>query len=94
VDGNLKAEKSSQMHPNFILRQLVDRVRPDENEMQTIAAHVPLLERSLATKFPGVRLIPIGSHRRGTAIAVRTNVDYVALLPPEWSTWVIVLCPP
>jgi len=32
-------------------------------------------------------MVPIGSHSRGTAIAVHSSVDFLAVLPPEWATW-------
>lgn len=47
--------------------------RANENEMHIIRLHVADLEKSAAKTFPGSHLVPIGSHRRQTAIAVRTT---------------------
>jgi len=43
--------------------------RANENEMHIIRLHVADLEKSAAKTFPGSHLVPIGSHRRQTAIA-------------------------
>ena len=42
---------------------------------------------NLATAFPRLRFVPIGSHSRGTAIAVHSHVDFLALLSPDWARW-------
>ena len=75
------------MNPNFALRRLADRVQPDEAEMLWVRDHFATLERRVVKAFPRSRLVPIGSYRRGTAIAVHSNVDTLAVLPQEWATW-------
>jgi len=45
------------------------------------------LERRMIKAFPRSRLVPIGSYSRGTAVAVHSNVDTLAVLPREWATW-------
>ena len=69
------------MHPNFALHQLVDHVRPDEEEIHLVRDRLGIVHRALARAFPGLRFVPIGSHSRGTAIAVHSHVDFLAVLP-------------
>jgi hypothetical protein len=75
------------MHPNFALRRLVDCVRPHEGEIQAVRDRFGAVQIGLARAFPRTRIVPIGSHSRGTAIAVRSHVDFLAVLPSEWATW-------
>lgn len=49
--------------------------------------HLAALNAHASAAFPGVRLIPIGSYSRGTAIAVHSNVDVLVVLPRAWATW-------
>ena len=75
------------MHPNFALHRLVDRVRPDLDEIQLARDRFAGMKKRLAQGFPGARFVPIGSHSRGTAIAVHSHVDFLAVLPAEWARW-------
>ncbi len=75
------------MHPNFALRQLVDRVRPKMDEIQAVCDRFGAVQSHLAIAFPRSRFVPVGSHSRGTAIAGHSHVDFLAVLPPEWATW-------
>jgi hypothetical protein len=75
------------MDPNFALRRLADRVRPGEVETLSVRDHLTSLGRRVVKAFPRARLIPIGSFSRGTAIAVHSNVDVIAVLPRQWATW-------
>ena len=74
-------------HPNFSLRQLVDHVRPNEEEIHLVRDRFGIVHSALARAYPGLRFLPIGSHSRGTAIAVHSHVDFLAVLPSEWATW-------
>jgi hypothetical protein len=75
------------MHPNFALRRLVDSVQPEAGEVQAIRDGFGAVRTALATAFPRSRFVPIGSHCRGTAIAVHSHVDFLARLPSDWVTW-------
>lgn len=75
------------MHPNLALRQLVDRVRPNMDEIQAMRDRFGTVQRHLARVFPRSRFVAVGSHSRGTAIAVHSHVDFLAVLPSEWATW-------
>jgi len=75
------------MNPNAALSRLADRVQPDAAEMLWARDRLAALERRMAKAFPRCRLVPIGSYSRGTAIAVHSNVDILAVLPREWATW-------
>ena len=75
------------MHPNLALHSLVESLRPDKDETQEIRGSLDSLQRGLVKAFPHSRLVPIGSHRRGTAIAVHSAIDILAVFQPEWSTW-------
>ena len=75
------------MHPNFALHRLVDCVRPDLDEIQLARDRFAGMKRKLAQAFPRARFVPIGSHSRGTAIAVHSHVDFLAVLPTEWARW-------
>jgi Second Messenger Oligonucleotide or Dinucleotide Synthetase domain len=75
------------MHPDFALRRLADRVRPREDELPAVRAHLIAIERRLAQAFPRSRIVQIGSHSRGTAIAVHSPIDMLAVLPRAWATW-------
>ena len=75
------------MHPNFALRQLVDRVRPKMDEIHAIRDRFGAVQSHLAIVFPRSRFVPVGSHSRGTAIAGYSHLDFLAVLPPEWATW-------
>jgi hypothetical protein len=75
------------MHPNFALRRLAIRVRPHEGEMSAVRAHLTAIERRLAQAYPRSRIVQIGSHSRGTAIAVNSPIDILAVLPRAWATW-------
>ena len=55
--------------------------------MEAARAHVSAIERRLAQAFPRSRIVPIGSHSRGTAIAVHSPNDILAVLPRSWATW-------
>jgi hypothetical protein len=69
------------------LSRLADRVQPDEAGMLWVRDHLSALEIRVIKAFPRSRLVPIGSYSRGTAIAVHSNVDTLAVLPREWATW-------
>ena len=75
------------MHPDFALRRLADRVRPHEDELPTVGTHLTAIERRLKQAFPRSRIVQIGSHSRGTAIAVHSHIDVLAVLPRAWATW-------
>jgi Second Messenger Oligonucleotide or Dinucleotide Synthetase domain len=75
------------MHPNLTLRNLVECLGPDKDEMQEIRGRFDSLQRGLIKAFPHSRFVPIGSHRRGTAIAVHSPIDILVVLQPEWATW-------
>jgi hypothetical protein len=75
------------MHPNFALRRLVDNVQPNEGELRAVRDRFGTVQTGLIRTFPRLRLVPIGSHSRGTAIAVHSHVDFLALLPSNWATW-------
>jgi len=75
------------MHPDFALRRLASRVRPHEDEMSAVRAHLAAVERRLAQAFPRSRIVQMGSHSRGTAIAVHSHLDILAVLPRAWATW-------
>jgi hypothetical protein len=55
--------------------------------MLWVSDHVAALERDVIKAFPRSKLVPVGSYSRGTAIAVHSNVDTLAVLPREWATW-------
>ena len=75
------------MNSNLALSRLADRVQPDEAGMLWVRDHLAALEIRVIKAFPRSRLVPIGSYSRGTAIAVHSNVDTLAVLPREWATW-------
>lgn len=75
------------MHPNLTLRNLVECMRPDKAETQEIRGRLDLLQRGLVKAFPHTRFVPIGSHRRGTAISVHSPIDILAVLQPKWANW-------
>ena len=75
------------MHPNFALHRLVDCVRPDLDEIQLARDRFSAMKSKLAQAFPRARFVPIGSHSRGTAIAVHSHVDFLAVLPSKWARW-------
>jgi hypothetical protein len=75
------------MNSNFALRRLADRVRPDETETLWVRDHLASLRQRATQAFPRAHLLPIGSFSRGTAIAVHSNVDVIAVLPRQWATW-------
>ena len=75
------------MHPNFALHRLVDCVRPDLDEIQLARDRFAAIRKKLAQAFPRARFVPIGSHIRGTAIAVHSHVDFLAVLPSQWARW-------
>ncbi|HEX9382657.1 MAG TPA: nucleotidyltransferase [Gemmatimonadaceae bacterium] len=75
------------MHPNFALRRLALGMRPHDDEMPAVRAHLAAIERRLAQAFPRSRIVPIGSHSRGTAMAVHSPIDILAVLPRPWATW-------
>lgn len=52
-----------------------------------ICRRLDALQRGLVKAFPHSRFVPIGSHRRGTAIAVHSPIGILAVLQPEWATW-------
>jgi hypothetical protein len=73
------------MHPNFALRRLAESVQPDEGEVQAVRDRFGAVLMSLASAFPRSRFLPIGSHSRGTAIAVNSHLDFLVLLPSDWA---------
>jgi hypothetical protein len=75
------------MHPNFALHRLADSVQPNEGAVRAVRDRFGAVRMNLATAFPRLRFIPIGSHSRGTAIAVHSHVDFLALLSPDWAKW-------
>jgi hypothetical protein len=75
------------MHPNFALRRLVDCVRPHDGEIQAVRDRFGEVQIGLARAFPRSCIVPIGSHSRGTAIAVHSHIDFLAVLPAEWAIW-------
>lgn len=82
-----RIDELGQRHPNYALRQLAERIRPGEPELQTAAAQIAVVQDRLAAAFPRSRVVRFGSFSRGTAVAVHTAVDVLAVLPSEWATW-------
>lgn len=81
------------MHPNFALRRLADSVQPDEGEVQAARDRFGAVWVSLASAFARSRFLPIGSHSRGTTIAVNSHLDFLVLLPSDWATRGAYWCP-
>jgi hypothetical protein len=75
------------MHPNFALHRLADSVQPNEGAVRSVHDRFGAVRMNLATAFPRSRFVPIGSHSRGTAIAVHSHVDFLALLSSDWARW-------
>ena len=60
---------------------------PTDGEIQAVRDRFGEVQIGLARAFPRSRIVPIGSHSRGTAIAVHSHIDFLAVLPSEWAIW-------
>lgn len=75
------------MYPNETLRVLAASLAPTAREIAAAASHFNTISRRLEETFGASRFIPIGSHTRGTAINVYSDIDILAVLPRKAARW-------
>lgn len=75
------------MHPGIALRRFASVLRPSESEVLAARAHFRTIRSRLDQSLGLRRIIPIGSHARGTAIRIYSDIDFLAVLPRGQSRW-------
>jgi hypothetical protein len=74
-------------HPNLNFGALLRRLEPSDTELSAARKHVMTVRRRLATSFEVVKVMPIGSHRRRTAIATYSDFDLMVVLRRDAAKW-------
>lgn len=75
------------MHPNDALRLLATTVTPTSAETSAARIHFRTIAVRLQQSFGASRFIPIGSHARGTAVKIHSDIDMLAVLPRKSARW-------
>lgn len=75
------------MHPNIALRRLAASLQPSEVEVTAARRHFRTIRARLNQSFGLPRIIPIGSHARGTAIRTHSDIDFLVVLPRKLARW-------
>ncbi len=75
------------MHPGIALRRFALMLEPHESEMEAARGHFHTIRSRLNQALGLRRIIPIGSHARGTAIRTYSDIDFLAVLPRQESRW-------
>lgn len=77
--------RSQTMHPNIALRGLAAAFLPSMTEVEAARGHFRTVAARLDHSFGVKRCIPIGSHARGTAIRIYSDIDMLVALPRKQS---------
>lgn len=75
------------MHPNLVLRRLAANLQPLDTEVDAARDHFRAIRMRLANTLGLPRIIPIGSHARGTAIRRYSDIDFLVVLPRKQARW-------
>jgi len=75
------------MRANEALRVFAARLQPASAELAAAQGHFATIKSRLAASFGLPRIVQIGSHARGTAIGIHSDVDILAVLPRDQARW-------
>lgn len=75
------------MHPNDTLRSFAAAIAPTVIETVAAKNHFQTISTRLEQSFGASRFVPIGSHARGTAIRIHSDIDMLAVLPRKSARW-------
>lgn len=75
------------MHSNDTLRSYAAAIAPTGTEAVAAKNHFQTISTRLVQSFGASRFIPIGSHARGTAIRMHSDIDMLAVLPRKSARW-------
>jgi predicted nucleotidyltransferase len=75
------------VHPQVNMNALVARVQPREGELVSARRHLGATRIRLAKSFDVSRIVPIGSHARGTAIRAHSDLDMMVVIRRNNAKW-------
>src|SRR5215469_7111650 len=75
------------IHPKIALRRLAHELQPLDGEVEAAYRHFASIRARLGRSFKLVAVTRIGSHSRGTAIRVHSDVDILAVLRRKEAQW-------
>ena len=74
-------------HPTMNFAALLQRIEPLDSELIQVRRHRITAQRRLISSFDVVKMPPIGSHSRGTAITRFSDFDVMAVLRRNEAKW-------
>jgi predicted nucleotidyltransferase len=76
-------------HPSvsFRFRRLVEHIAPQAHELERVERNIAGIRSRLHTSFGVVRAVVVGSHRKGTAIRLHSDVDLFVVLRRDQVRW-------
>ena len=76
-----------QANPQINMVMLARRVQPQNEELKSARIHRAAVRARMEASFDVSRLVPIGSHARGTAIRSFSDVDLLVVLRRNEAKW-------
>src|SRR5438105_2381570 len=77
----------SSARPQWNMLALAHRVQPQGSELQSARIHRSAVRTRLENSFDVSRVVPIGSHARGTAIRSYSDLDMLVVLRRNEAKW-------
>ncbi len=77
----------SNKHPRANFVRLVRKIQPTESELQKARSHVSSCRKRLTRSFNLKKFQRIGSHARGTAIKLYSDLDFLTILAKNEAKW-------
>lgn len=68
-------------------QSLLGWLEPSAREMTSLARHRETIVKRLKVLFGDIRVEPIGSHSRGTAVSGQSDLDLIIYLPGDEARW-------
>src|SRR5688572_15433640 len=81
------ARMRQSLHPTINFAVLLRRIEPTAAEVLNAKLHRATVRARLSASFDVVKLLPIGSHARGTAIRGYSDFDVMAVLRRNVAKW-------
>lgn len=74
-------------NPKMNFGRLLGKIAPSEGELEKAKSYVASCQRRLITSFDLKKFQKIGSHARNTAIKLRSDLDFLAVLSRNEAKW-------
>ena len=77
----------SNKHPRANFVRIVRKVQPTESELKKARSHISSCRKRLVKSFNVKKFQRIGSHTRGTAIKLHSDLDFLVVLAKNEAKW-------